>query len=86
MTFDRHQQDENLFFREDLPQNQELLDSAVSAELSAGDVLFFHAKCFHAATRNYSDKTKYSAVFTFRSLDNPPLTGSRSAELPELLL
>lgn len=86
MTFQRHQQDEHQFFREDLDENRELLDSAVTAELSAGDVLFFHAKCFHAATRNYSDKTKYSAVFTFRSLDNPPLAGSRSAELPELLL
>lgn len=86
MTFGRHQQDDNLFFREDLEQNRELLDSAVTAELSAGDVLFFHAKCFHSATRNYSENTKYSAVFTFRSLDNPPTSGSRSSELPELLL
>ncbi len=86
MQFLRHQQDENLFLRDDIDENQDLLDSAVTAELSAGDVLFFHSRCFHAATRNHSDKTKYSAVFTFRSLDNPPLPGSRSAELPELLL
>jgi phytanoyl-CoA hydroxylase len=86
MQFERHQQDACLFLRADLEQNRELLDSAVTAELSAGDVLFFHARCFHAATRNHSDNTKYSAVFTFRSLDNPPVPGTRSAELPELLL
>ncbi|MEZ6132358.1 MAG: phytanoyl-CoA dioxygenase family protein [Planctomycetaceae bacterium] len=86
MTFEPHQLDEGLFFREDLEQNRALLDSAVTAELSAGDVLFFHARCFHSATRNYSDRTKYSAVFTFRSLDNPPVPGSRSCRLPELLL
>ena len=84
--FEPQQLDDGLFFREDLEQNRDLLDSAVTAELSSGDVLFFHAKCFHAATRNYSEKTKYSAVFTFRSLDNPPQPGTRSSELPELLL
>lgn len=86
MTFDSSQMDDKLFFREDVDQNQELLATAVTAELKSGDVLFFHAKCFHAATRNYSEQTKYSAVFTFRSLDNPPLQNSRSNELPELLL
>lgn len=84
--FQPHQLDEQKFFREDLPENQELLNQAINAELEVGDVLFFHARCFHAATRNYSDATKYSAVFTFRSLDNPPLPSSRSARLPELLL
>ncbi|MGB4708039.1 MAG: phytanoyl-CoA dioxygenase family protein [Fuerstiella sp.] len=78
--------DEGLFLREDLPEHRIHLDSAVTAELKAGDVLFFHARCFHAATRNNSENTKYSAVFTFRSLDNPPVEGSHSAALPELLL
>ena len=81
-----HQFDQDLFFREDIPDNRPLLDSAVTAELKAGDVLFFHAQCFHSATRNYSDQTKYSAVFTFRSLDNAPQSGTRSSALPELLL
>ena len=78
--------DDERFFRDDAPQNQAMLRTAVTAELKAGDVLFFHARCFHSASRNYSDQTKYSAVFTFRSLDNPPLANSRSSELPELLL
>ena len=86
MAVESDQLDDKLFFRDDIPQNQALLRTAVTAELNAGDVLFFHARCFHSATRNYSDQTKYSAVFTFRSLDNPPLADSRSSELPELLL
>ena len=53
---------------------------------SLGDVLYFHARCFHAATRNYSTETKQSVVFTFRSLDNPPVPGTKSAQWPELLL
>ncbi|MCP4173382.1 MAG: phytanoyl-CoA dioxygenase family protein [Fuerstiella sp.] len=83
---DAGQLDARRFFRDDVSQNQTLLETATTAELNAGDVVFFHARCFHSATRNYSDQTKYSAVFTFRSLDNPPMPGSRSAELPELLL
>lgn len=86
ISVSRDQLDADLFFREDHPQNRSILETAVNAELQAGDVLFFHAQCFHAATRNYSTETKYSLVLTFRSLQNPPVSGSRSASLPELLL
>ncbi|MFM7919404.1 MAG: phytanoyl-CoA dioxygenase family protein, partial [Planctomycetaceae bacterium] len=78
--------DDALFLRTDLPENQPLLQTAVPVLLQPGDVLFFHARCFHAATRNYSQNTKQSVVFTFRSIENHPLPGSRSAVLPELLL
>ncbi|MFM7166693.1 MAG: phytanoyl-CoA dioxygenase family protein [Planctomycetaceae bacterium] len=78
--------DEALFLRTDLPENQPLLQTAVPVLLQPGDVLFFHARCFHAATRNYSQNTKQSVVFTFRSIENHPVPGSRSAVLPELLL
>ena len=85
-TFDAGRLDQQLFLRTDLPANQSWLDSAVTAELKPGDVLFFHARSFHSATRNYSSQTKCSAVFTFRNLDNAPIPGTRSASLPELLL
>jgi phytanoyl-CoA hydroxylase len=84
--FFAEQLDEARFLRSDLPQNQLLLASAVRAELNPGDLLLFHARCFHSATRNYSSECKLSAVFTFRSAANPPIPGSRSAALPELLL
>jgi phytanoyl-CoA hydroxylase len=82
----RERLDEALFLRTDLAENQPLLERAIPVELQAGDVLFFHARCFHAATRNYSTETKQSVVFTFRSLDNPPVPGTKSAQWPELLL
>lgn len=86
MSFDRARFDDELFLRPDLPENACLMEQAVPVELSAGDVLFFHARTFHAASRNLTRETKYSVVFTFRGADNPPLAGSRSAALPELLL
>jgi phytanoyl-CoA hydroxylase len=82
----RERLDDALFLRTDLEQNQPLLARAIPVELKAGDVLFFHARCFHAATRNYSTESKQSVVFTFRSLDNPPVPGTKSAQWPELLL
>ncbi|MCX7418363.1 MAG: phytanoyl-CoA dioxygenase family protein [Planctomycetia bacterium] len=86
MNFDRSQFDEQLFFRTDLPENSKLIATSVPVELDPGDVLFFHAKTLHAASRNHSMQTKYSVVFTFRGAENLPVAGSRSAELPELLL
>ncbi|MCA9035451.1 MAG: phytanoyl-CoA dioxygenase family protein [Planctomycetaceae bacterium] len=82
----RERLDDDLFLRQDLPANKPLLETSVPVELQPGDALFFHARCFHAATRNFSNETKKSVVFTFRSLDNSPLPGTRSSEMPELLL
>ncbi|HEY9198883.1 MAG TPA: phytanoyl-CoA dioxygenase family protein [Gammaproteobacteria bacterium] len=86
VEYSRDRFDAAQFFREDLPDNRTVLQNAVSAELAAGDVLLFHCRILHAATRNYSEQTKYSAVFTFRAGDNRPLPGTRSSSLPELLL
>lgn len=82
----RDRYDAQEFFREDLEQNRTLIDQQQIARLEPGDALFFHARTLHAATRNFSDRTKYSVVFTFRAADNPPRPGTRSASLPELLL
>ena len=78
--------DDATFLRPDLELNQPLIATRQFVTLEAGDVLFFHCLTFHAATRNFSRETKYSAVFTFRPLDNPPRPGTRSAAAPELLL
>jgi len=86
MSFDRSRFDESLFFRGDLSENHAVIANAVPVELDPGDVLFFHAKTLHSASRNYTSQTKYSAVFTFRSADNLPFPRTRSAELPELML
>lgn len=78
--------DSQKFFRTDLPENQEAIDGSCVAELEAGDVLFFHCRTLHSATRNFSNQVKLSIVFTFRPLDNPPVPGTRSASMPEMLL
>lgn len=78
--------DEDQFFCDDLPNNRPLIDDGQYVSLEAGDVVFFHCRTLHSAGRNTSDQVKLSAVFTYRSADNPPLPGSRSSSLPELLL
>lgn len=83
---DRGRFDDEIFFRTDLPENQELLDRSQPVELEAGDVLFFHCRTLHGAGRNLTGETKYSVVFTFHGADNRPVAGSRSAGLPELLM
>lgn len=86
MTFRRDQFDEAQFFRTDLPENQSLIETKIPVELQPGDVLFFHSLTFHAASKNYTNQPKFSAVFTFRPADNLPRPGSRSAAAAELLL
>jgi phytanoyl-CoA hydroxylase len=86
MTIVPDQYDAAKFFREDLPANQPILATKQAVRLEPGDVLFFHCKTLHAASRNETTEPKLSAVFTFRAADNPPLAGTRSAASPELLL
>ncbi|MEX0701062.1 MAG: phytanoyl-CoA dioxygenase family protein [Planctomycetales bacterium] len=84
MEFSRDRFDDALFLREDLPENRELIARKIPAELAPGDVLFFHCRTFHAATRNCTTEAKLSVVFTFRPADNPPRPGTRSSASPEL--
>ena len=86
LALERRRYDEASFLRPELPENRALIEQAVAAELEPGDALFFEARTFHAASRNRSEATKISVVFTFRSADNPPLSSTRSSSLPELLL
>lgn len=86
MAFDATQLDAAQFLRTDIAANAALLETQVCAELDPGDVLFFHCRLFHAAGHNRAVRTKFSAVFTYRALDNPPLAGSRSAGVPEVIL
>ncbi len=73
-----------LFLRQDLDDNQALINSAVSADLTKGDVLFFHCKTLHAAGQNQSNEVKTSLVFTYHAEQNQPLAGTRSAAYPDI--
>jgi phytanoyl-CoA hydroxylase len=86
MEFDPARLDAALFLRPELPANQALIATRVLAPLAAGDVLFFHARTFHAAGRNSTHETKFSVVTTYRPNDNPPRPDSRSSVHKEIAL
>ncbi len=85
-SFGRGRFDAKLFLRPELEENAVLIDKAVDCELSAGDVLFFHSRTFHAAGRNITDIAKLSAVFTYHSADNRPIPATRSSRFPSIPL
>ena len=86
MTFRPDQLDENKFLRTDLPENHPLLETEIGIDMAPGDVIFFHCRTFHAASRNRSHVARKSVLFTYRPHNNPPIANTRSASLPELLL
>lgn len=75
----KHMFDERIFFKTDLDENKHLLDTAIEIELEAGDVLLFHAKLLHSASRNTTEQTKLSLVFTYHNEQTLPEPGSRSS-------
>ncbi len=86
MAFSADQYDGDLFLRPEHPANHALIETQQTVELDAGDVLFFHSRLLHAAGDNRSTDTKYSLVSTYHAASNRPLTGSRSASLPDIPL
>ena len=84
--FDAARLDAAQFLRPDLPENRALIATRVLAPLNAGDVLFFHARTFHAAGRNLTQETKFSLVYTYSPDDNPVRAGSRSVAEKEIVL
>jgi phytanoyl-CoA hydroxylase len=86
MDFRPEQLDAAQFLRTDVEDNRELLARQTAVELEPRDVLFFHARLFHAAGNNQTQDTKLSVVHTYHAADNRPVAGSRSAALPEIAL
>ncbi|KNH09846.1 Protein involved in biosynthesis of mitomycin antibiotics/polyketide fumonisin [Candidatus Burkholderia brachyanthoides] len=84
ITSDRFDQEK--FFRADIPENTELIRTAVSPELAPGDVVFFHCNTLHSAGKNLTDQVKFSLVTTYRGASNSALPGTRSASKPEVAL
>lgn len=68
------------------PIAQQWIDEAVDVELSAGDVLFFHAGVFHAANNNIAQQAKFSLVYSYHGENNFPVKNSKSTQLEEVLL
>ncbi|ANN78191.1 phytanoyl-CoA dioxygenase family protein [Bordetella flabilis] len=72
------------FLREDVPENAALIGTAVSPVLEPGDVLFFHCRTLHAASRNHGEQVKLSVVHTYHGAGTHPRPGTRSASKPEV--
>ncbi len=86
LPFTSERFDEAKFFRSDLPENAALIRTAVSPELQAGDVVFFHCNTLHSAGKNLTGQVKFSLVYTYSGASNAPLPGTRSAAKPEVAL
>lgn len=84
--FDSTRMNAAQFLRPEIPANQAIIATRVYARLCPGDVLFFHARTFHAAGRNSAGETKFSVVFTYRPDNNPPRADSRSSAYEEIAL
>ncbi len=84
LSTDADMVDEELFLKADHPKAESLIATAVDVELSAGDVLFFHAGIFHAANHNQTDQAKFSLVFSYHGADNQPLPDSKSTRFEEI--
>ena len=86
MDLNDSQFDEAKFFRQDIEDNLPLLNQAKSVELDSGDVLFFHCRLLHRASRNYTTQTKLSLVFTYHDVGNQPVAGTRSSAIQSILV
>ncbi len=86
LELDRGCLDAALFLRTDIDANRELIDKAIAINLSAGDMLFFHSRTFHAAGQNLTETVKTSLVFTYRAQNNEPIPETRSANYPDIPL
>lgn len=84
LSLGRGRFDANLFLRSELRENQELFNQAVMIELEPGDTFFFHCRLFHAAGTNESKDVKLATVFTYHTLQNKPIPGTRSNQFPSI--
>jgi phytanoyl-CoA hydroxylase len=84
MNFGRDRLDDSLFLRTDREDNVALIAGAVTPSLAAGDLVLFHCRLFHAAGRNRTQQTKFSLVCTYRTADNLPLKGTKSASVGDI--
>ena len=78
INFSKDRFDENSNFLDENRENKELIKTKTSQDLHKGDVVLFHCKTLHHASKNISDKAKISFVYTVRAKSNLPLNNTRS--------
>lgn len=78
ITFHENQFDKKSNFLQNIPENEQLINTAVFEDLQKGDIVLFHCKTLHFANKNETNKTKFSFVYTVRANDNYPIVNTRS--------
>ena len=78
INFGKERFDENSNFVDDNKDNKELIKTKVSQDLKKGDIVLFHCKTLHHASKNITDSAKISFVYTVRAKSNNPLKNTRS--------
>ena len=85
LNFEKDQFDDNSNFLDEHPKNKELIKKRVHQNLFKGDVVLFHCKTLHHASKNMSKKNKISFVYTVKALSNDAIKNTRSDD-KEILL
>ena len=85
IEFSKDRFDENSNFLDENKDNKKLIETKVHENLSKGDIVLFHCKTLHHASKNTSNKAKISFVYTVRAQSNKPLKNTRS-DFKEIIL
>jgi phytanoyl-CoA hydroxylase len=85
INFDKNRFDENSNFLDENQENQELIKTRSSKNLAKGDVVLFHCKTLHHASKNKTNNPKISFVYTVRASANKALKDTRS-DYKEIIL
>ena len=85
MTFEKEQFDQYSNFLDEHPKNKELIKTKVHTLLHQGDVVLFHCKTLHHASKNNTSLPKISFVYTVKALSNQALKNTRS-DFEEIIL
>ena len=85
INFNQERFDENSNFLDDNEDNKKLIKTKVSKNLKKGDIVLFHCKTLHHASKNTTDSAKISFVYTVRAQSNKPLKNTRS-DYKEIIL
>jgi len=78
IEFSKDRFDDDSNFLDENIENKELIKTKVSQNLKKGDVVLFHCKTLHHASKNQTNQAKISFVYTVRASRNKPLPNTRS--------
>ena len=85
INFEKTSFDKDSNFIDENEYNQKIIKNRVHQDLEKGDIVLFHCKTLHHASKNITDKAKISFVYTVRALGNKPIKNTRS-DFKEVIL